>query len=194
MEMTRSQIFAIQLKMARAALGWSIKYFADFVGVSANTISNVENAHEALTGTIEAIERHLKEIPWLELLPDDGESIGVRLHYKNIGAFVGEAPKLREFKKLKNKDKEPEAWPPTSETFDEGYVDTSIRYRSAEEIKREWAQAERDKNEERYNREQREKGLSHERDKRVGTRSRSTTPKNDTLNADGGKKSEEEKS
>jgi transcriptional regulator with XRE-family HTH domain len=194
MEMTRSQIFAIQLKMARAALGWSIKYFADFVGVSANTISNVENAHEALTGTIEAIERHLKEIRWLELLPDDGESIGVRLHYKNIGAIIGDSPKLREFKKLKNKDKESEVRPPASETLDQGYVDTSIRYRPPEEIKREWAQAERDRNEERFNMAQYEKGLSLERDKRVGTRSRSTTPKNDPLTAKDAKKSEEEKS
>lgn len=96
---SRTQVFARHVKMARAALGMTVKEFAEAAGIAPNTISNVENAGTALNGTTDAIENFLFNFRGLELLRDDGKSIGVRLHYKKLGIPVGPAPKVREFKK-----------------------------------------------------------------------------------------------
>jgi transcriptional regulator with XRE-family HTH domain len=45
-----------QLRMARAALGWSLKELAEKAKVHLNTVSRCEAGYEALTGTMQRIE------------------------------------------------------------------------------------------------------------------------------------------
>ena len=50
----------VHLRMARAALRWSLKDLADKAGVNMNTISRYEAGYEILTGTMQKIENALK--------------------------------------------------------------------------------------------------------------------------------------
>jgi transcriptional regulator with XRE-family HTH domain len=50
----------IHLRMARAALGWTLKDLADRAKVNLNTISRYEAGHEILTGTMRKIEDALR--------------------------------------------------------------------------------------------------------------------------------------
>jgi DNA-binding XRE family transcriptional regulator len=99
MAMTRSQIFARHVKMARAALGLGVRDFAAIVGVAPNTISNVENARVTLSATIEAIEEKLSHIEGLGWMRDNGKMIGIRLRYDVVPHKFKEATKLRALKK-----------------------------------------------------------------------------------------------
>jgi len=98
--MFRSHVIARHLKMARAALNLSVKDFARFVGVSPNTISNVENARNTQSDTTDAIIYVLQHTKGLIWIPDNGKSVGIRLDYKNVPlSFEDAAVKLHEFKK-----------------------------------------------------------------------------------------------
>jgi transcriptional regulator with XRE-family HTH domain len=65
-----------QIKMARAAVGWGVRELARNAGVTANTVTRVENGRDARVSTIEAIRAAL-EAAGVEFL--DGEQPGVRL-------------------------------------------------------------------------------------------------------------------
>ena len=49
-------IRAAQLRMARAALGWSLKDLAHRAGVHMNTVARCEAGHDALTATVQKME------------------------------------------------------------------------------------------------------------------------------------------
>lgn len=92
--LSRSQIVARQVRMARAALGMTLEKFAKLIGVSANTVSHIEHAHPTLSRTTDGLEEALRSVPAIELLPDNGESIGVRLHYGQLNEDSEPAPRI----------------------------------------------------------------------------------------------------
>ena len=67
---------AIQLRMARAAIGWGVRDLAEKAGVTANTVTRIENGSDAKQSTIEALQRAL-EAAGVEFT--NGDQPGVRL-------------------------------------------------------------------------------------------------------------------
>ncbi len=72
-------IRGIQIKMARAALGWSIVELASRAGVSPGTVVRIEHGAEALGSTLERIETCIKEAG-VGLVSDE-QGIGIMLAY-----------------------------------------------------------------------------------------------------------------
>ena len=52
---------AVQLRMARAAIGWGVRELAEKAGVTANTVSRIELGADAKQSTVDAIRRALEE-------------------------------------------------------------------------------------------------------------------------------------
>ncbi len=67
----------VQIKMARAALGWTVRDLAAKSGVTANTINRIENGADAKASTLEAIRQALA--PHVEFIDANGGGPGVRL-------------------------------------------------------------------------------------------------------------------
>ena len=67
---------AIQLRMARAAIGWGVRELAEKAGVTANTVTRIENGSDAKQSTINALQRAL-EAAGIEFT--NGDQPGVRL-------------------------------------------------------------------------------------------------------------------
>ena len=76
---------AIQLRMARAAIGWGVRELAEKAGVTANTVTRIENGADAKQSTIDALQRAL-EAAGIEFT--NGDQPGVRL--KAAAARSGE--------------------------------------------------------------------------------------------------------
>jgi transcriptional regulator with XRE-family HTH domain len=67
---------AVQLRMARAAMGWGVRDLAEKAGITANTVTRIELGADAKQSTIDAIQR-VFEAAGVEFLNND--SPGVRL-------------------------------------------------------------------------------------------------------------------
>jgi len=67
---------AIQLRMARAAVGWGVRELAEKAGVTANTVTRIENGADAKQSTMDALQRAL-EAAGVEFT--NGDQPGVRL-------------------------------------------------------------------------------------------------------------------
>jgi transcriptional regulator with XRE-family HTH domain len=67
---------AIQLRMARAAVGWGVRELAEKAGVTANTVTRIENGADAKQSTMDALQRAL-EAAGVEF--SNGDQPGVRL-------------------------------------------------------------------------------------------------------------------
>ena len=67
---------AIQLRMARAALGWGVRELAEKAGVTANTVTRIENGADAKQSTIDRLQ-HALEAAGVEFTNSDQP--GVRL-------------------------------------------------------------------------------------------------------------------
>jgi transcriptional regulator with XRE-family HTH domain len=67
---------AIQLRMARAAVGWGVRELAEKAGVTANTVTRIENGADAKQSTMDALQRAL-EAAGVEFT--NGEQPGVRV-------------------------------------------------------------------------------------------------------------------
>lgn len=71
----------MQIKMARAALGWSVHALAEKAGTTANTVSRIERGGEALAATLGKMQSALEAGGVVFL--GDGQNIdggpGVRL-------------------------------------------------------------------------------------------------------------------
>src|ERR1700681_2336866 len=67
---------AIQLRMARAAVGWGVRELAGKAGVTANTVTRIENGADAKQSTMDALQRAL-EAAGVEFT--NGDQPGVRL-------------------------------------------------------------------------------------------------------------------
>ena len=67
---------AIQLRMARAAVGWGVRELAERAGVSANTVTRIENGADAKQSTMDRMQGAL-EAAGVEFT--NGDQPGVRL-------------------------------------------------------------------------------------------------------------------
>jgi len=67
---------AIQLRMARAAVGWGVRELAKKAGITANTVTRIENGADAKQSTIDRLQRAL-EAAGVEFT--NGDQPGVRL-------------------------------------------------------------------------------------------------------------------
>ena len=67
-----------QLRMARAALQLGVRELAALAGVTPNTISRIENGHDAMASTLEKIRTAL-ETEGVQFIPENGGGPGVRL-------------------------------------------------------------------------------------------------------------------
>jgi transcriptional regulator with XRE-family HTH domain len=65
-----------QLRMARAAIRWGVRELAAKAGVTANTVTRIENGADAKQSTIERLQRALEDAG-IEFT--NGEQPGVRL-------------------------------------------------------------------------------------------------------------------
>ena len=74
-------IARVQVRMARAALGWGVRDLAENAGVTANTVSRFENGADALGNTIRKIQRALEDAG-VEFIDENGGGSGVRLKHR----------------------------------------------------------------------------------------------------------------
>ena len=72
------QMKAIQIRMARAAVGWGVRELAEKAGITANTVTRIENGADAKQSTIERLQRAL-EAAGVEFINENGGGPGVRL-------------------------------------------------------------------------------------------------------------------
>ncbi len=75
----------VQMKMARAALGWGVRELAEKAGVTANTVTRIENGSDAKQSTIAALRTAL-ESAGIEFIAENGGGPGVRLKKTATGA------------------------------------------------------------------------------------------------------------
>ena len=78
----------IQLRMARAAVGWGVRELAEKAGVTANTVTRIENGADAKQSTMDRLQSAL-EAAGVEFT--NGDQPGVRLT-KLPGARSAEPP------------------------------------------------------------------------------------------------------
>ena len=69
---------SIQLKMARAAAGWGVRDLAKKAGVTANTVTRIENGADAKQSTMDKLQ-HALEAAGIEFIDENGGGPGVRL-------------------------------------------------------------------------------------------------------------------
>ncbi|QKC93097.1 XRE family transcriptional regulator [Mesorhizobium sp. NZP2234] len=70
--------------MARAALGWGVRDLAEKAGVTANTVTRIENGSDAKQSTVAALRAAL-ESAGVEFIPENGGGAGVRLKMRGGG-------------------------------------------------------------------------------------------------------------
>jgi len=66
-----------QVKMARAALGWSVRDLGERVGVAGNTVSRFENGTDSRSSTLRNIQRVFEDAG-IEFISENGGGVGVR--------------------------------------------------------------------------------------------------------------------
>ena len=66
---------AVQLRMARAAVGWGVRELAKRAGITANTVTRIENGADAKQSTMDRLRRAL-EAAGVEFI--NGDQPGVR--------------------------------------------------------------------------------------------------------------------
>ena len=72
-------ITPLQVKMARAALGWGVRDLAKKADLTANTISKFENGSDVMVGTLTKMQNALEEAGVIFLPADEAGGPGVRL-------------------------------------------------------------------------------------------------------------------
>ena len=83
---------AIQLRMARAAVGWGVRELAKKAGITANTVTRIENGADAKQSTMDRLQLAL-EAAGVEFT--NGEQPGVRVTKVAAGHSVEPAKTLR---------------------------------------------------------------------------------------------------
>ena len=73
-----------QIRMAKAALGWSNPMIAEKTGLHRNTLNRAENG-EAKRSTLELL-RHVFEAAGLEFIPENGGGAGIRFRERRAEA------------------------------------------------------------------------------------------------------------
>ncbi len=62
----------VQIRMARAAVGWSVRELARNAGATPNTISRIENGGDALASTMERLQTALHDAGVIFIDADEG--------------------------------------------------------------------------------------------------------------------------
>jgi transcriptional regulator with XRE-family HTH domain len=83
---------AIQLRMARAAVGWGVRELAKKASVTANTVTRIENGADAKQSTMDALQGAL-EAAGVEFT--NGDQPGVRLTKAVAAATHGARPSVK---------------------------------------------------------------------------------------------------
>ena len=73
-----SPAISIQVRMARAAIGWGVRELAKKAGVTANTVTRIENGADAKQSTMDKLQ-HALEAAGIEFIDENGGGPGVRL-------------------------------------------------------------------------------------------------------------------
>jgi transcriptional regulator with XRE-family HTH domain len=68
----------IQLRMARAAVGWGVRELAEKAGVTANTVTRIENGSDAKQSTMDRLQQALEDAG-VVFIDENGGGPGVRL-------------------------------------------------------------------------------------------------------------------
>ncbi len=76
---------AVQVKMARAAVGWGVRDLAKKAGVTANTVTRIENGADAKQSTMDRLQQAL-EAAGVEFIDENGGGPGVRLRKRQPAA------------------------------------------------------------------------------------------------------------
>jgi len=64
--------------MARAAVGWGVRELAERAGLTANTVTRIENGADAKQSTMDRLQQAL-EAAGVEFIEENGGGPGVRL-------------------------------------------------------------------------------------------------------------------
>jgi transcriptional regulator with XRE-family HTH domain len=72
----------VQLKMARTAVGWGVRELAKKAGVTANTVTRIENGADAKQSTLDRLQQAL-EGAGIEFIDENGGGPGVRLRKRH---------------------------------------------------------------------------------------------------------------
>jgi len=73
----------VQLKMARSAVGWGVRELAKKAGVTANTVTRIENGADAKQSTMDRLQ-HALEAVGIEFIQENGGGPGVRLRKRSL--------------------------------------------------------------------------------------------------------------
>jgi transcriptional regulator with XRE-family HTH domain len=68
----------VQLRMARAAVGWGVRDLAEKAGVTANTVTRIENGSDAKQSTMDRLQQALEDAG-VVFIDENGGGPGVRL-------------------------------------------------------------------------------------------------------------------
>ncbi len=98
-------ISASQLRMARSALGWTLKELANKAKVHINTVSRCEAGYEVMTGTLQRIESVFRSEGVVFLEDDDVSGAGIRLKRGAALKGRGAPERVRKHHKSKTKPK-----------------------------------------------------------------------------------------
>ncbi|WP_246692997.1 helix-turn-helix transcriptional regulator [Methylobacterium sp. WL64] len=71
-----------QIRMAKAALGWSNPMIAEKTGLHRNTLNRAENG-DGKRSTLELL-RHVFESAGLEFIPENGGGAGIRFRERKL--------------------------------------------------------------------------------------------------------------
>jgi transcriptional regulator with XRE-family HTH domain len=69
--------------MARAAVGWGVRELAEKAGVTANTVTRIENGSDAKQSTMDRLQQAL-ESAGIEFIDENGGGPGVRLRERQL--------------------------------------------------------------------------------------------------------------
>jgi transcriptional regulator with XRE-family HTH domain len=73
----------VQVKMARAAVGWGVRELAKRAGLTANTVTRIENGADAKQSTMDRLQQAL-EAAGIEFIEENGGGPGVRLQKQQL--------------------------------------------------------------------------------------------------------------
>jgi transcriptional regulator with XRE-family HTH domain len=65
----------VQIRMARAAIGWGVRELAEKADVTANTVTRIENGADAKQSTMDALQRSLESAGVIFIDDDRGEGV-----------------------------------------------------------------------------------------------------------------------
>jgi transcriptional regulator with XRE-family HTH domain len=74
--------------MARAAVGWGVRDLAQKAGVTANTVTRIENGADAKQSTIDRLQQAL-ESAGIDFIDENGGGPGVRLRKRQSKRDLG---------------------------------------------------------------------------------------------------------